>query len=242
VAGLLTVPIPADRRLGGLGLPVSVALGCLVVGELATATLAPLLHNRMGPWIVGRGLGLAAYLALTALVVVGTWFRHPWRIRRPLLHPAMQLRTHAALAVATLALVAGHTLALVLDPYAGVGWVGAMVPGAAHYRPVAIALGTLGLYTGIVVGASAALAGRVGRGSWHGVHRLAAVAFALVWVHAVLAGSDTLALRVMYLATGALVIGLTASSRLAGQEHPAGAAGVPAAAPRRVAGGPLPWR
>ncbi len=229
------------RPFRGLWLPVVVGLGGLAAGELVTAAATPLLHDRMWPWIVGRGLGVAAYLDLTALVVVGTWFRHPWRLRRPLLHPAAQLRTHAALAAAGLALVAGHAVALVLDPYAGVGWVGAIIPGQAHYRPLAVALGTLGLYAGLVVGGSAALAGRIGRGSWQRVHRLAAVGFALVWLHGVLAGSDTPALRPMYLLTGLLVIGLTASRWLAGRgdlpdPHPA-----PEAAGGPVVTGPVAW-
>ncbi|MHB8330559.1 MAG: hypothetical protein ACYDD6_13205, partial [Acidimicrobiales bacterium] len=90
----------------------------------------------MLPWIVGRGLGLAAYLDLTALVLLGIWFSHPRRFRRPLVHPAVQLRAHAVLSAGVLALVFGHVFALVADRFARVGVRGAFVPGMFGYRPV----------------------------------------------------------------------------------------------------------
>lgn len=177
---------------------------------------APARHDRMLPWIVGRGLGLAAYLALTALVLVGTWYSHPWRLRRPGLHPAVQLRAHAVLAAGTVLLVAGHVLALVLDRYAGVGVQGALVPGSSRYRPAAVALGTLALYLGLATGLSAALAGRlVTRHRWIFVHRFAVVVFGLTWFHGVLAGSDTPALRVVYASSGVAVVALTVTRLLA---------------------------
>ncbi len=167
-------------------------------------------QNRMLPWIVGRGLGLAAYLALAALVLTGTWFSHPWRLSRPVLHPALLLRVHAVLAAGTVALVGGHILAMVADRYAHVGIAGAVVPGASGYRPAAVALGVVAVYLGLAVGGAAALAGRilVGR-RWLGIHRLAAATFGLTWFHGVLAGSDTPALRLVYAVSGLAVLGAT---------------------------------
>ncbi|MHB8439801.1 MAG: hypothetical protein ACYDD4_11660 [Acidimicrobiales bacterium] len=171
---------------------------------------APARQDRMLPWIVGRGLGIAAFLVLTALVMLGIWFSHPWRFRRPVVHPAVQLRAHALLAAATLGLVGGHVVALIADRFAGVGVAGAFVPGASGYRPAAVALGTVALYLGLAAGGTAALAGRILiRHRWLAVHRYAALVFAVCWFHGVLAGSDTPALRVLYLATGIGVLVLT---------------------------------
>ncbi|HVC71527.1 MAG TPA: hypothetical protein VNC61_14830 [Acidimicrobiales bacterium] len=181
-------------------------------GFLLIYASSPSRHSRMLPWIVGRGLGLAGYLALTALVLLGTWFSHPWRFRRSILHPAVQLRVHAVLAAGTLVLVAGHVLAMVVDRYAHVGFTGALVPGTSGYRPTAVALGTVALYLGLAAGASAALAGRfLIRHRWLAVHRFAAAVFALAWFHGVLAGSDTPALRAVYALTGLAVLFLTAT-------------------------------
>ena len=205
-----------SHRLGlGVGLPALLALGGLLVGWALAIGAGPALHNRMLPWILGRGLGLGAYLDLTLLVLLGLWFRHPWRLRRPVLHPAVQIRAHALLAVACGALVLGHVLAMIADSYARVGWVGALLPGDSGYRTFAVALGTLSLYLGAVIGLSARLAGRLTGRLWLPVHRLALAAFALGWAHSVLTGSDVGALRPMFAVTGAAVALLAASRVLA---------------------------
>lgn len=196
---------------------VGVAAGAMVVGYIATEWASARLDARMLPWVVGRGLGVAGYLALTALTAVGLWLRHPWRLRWQRPSPLTQMWAHASLAAVTALLVAGHIVALCLDRFAGVGWHGAFVPGQSTYRPLAVGLGTVGLYLGVLVGFSVPLAGRVLGRSWLPLHRLASGAFAVVWLHGLLAGSDTARLRMMYAATGAVVCVLALSRRLARQ-------------------------
>jgi len=170
---------------------------------------APTLHSRYFPWLTGRALGIAAYIALTALVILGVWMRHPWRLRRPLVHSETRLRVHATLATATIALVAGHLVSLASDKYAGVGWIGAFVPFKATYRPTAVALGVIAMLFMVLLFATARSAGRLGARHWLAYHRLAVVNFALVWFHGVMAGTDTSALRLLYVATGGVVVFLT---------------------------------
>jgi DMSO/TMAO reductase YedYZ heme-binding membrane subunit len=129
--------------------------------------------------------------------------------------PAAHLRLHAALAATTVVLVAGHIVALVLDRYAGVGVMGAFVPGRSGYRAMAVGLGTVALYLGLIVGLTAALAGRLAGRAWLPIHRTAVVVLVLVWAHGVLAGSDTPALRVLYVATGGIVAALAITRRVA---------------------------
>ena len=132
---------------------------------------------------------------------------------------------HAGSAAATLVLVVGHMVALALDTYAGVGWTGTFVPGESAYRPLAVGLGTIGLYVGVLTGGSVLLAGRLLGRHWLPVHRLASAAFVLVWCHGVLAGSDTVQLRALYLVTGVGLAALAISRRamqapLAASEEP----------------------
>jgi hypothetical protein len=203
----------------------------LTAGGLALCTLAlslaggylfarlglPLARNRMFPWIAGRALGLGAYLALTAAVTVGLWVRHPWRFRFPLLHPETRVRVHASLAAATLVLVAGHVAALASDRYAGVGWLGALLPGPSHYRTWPVALGVVALYGMVAISGTAALAGRLLGHRWLAVHRLALPTYGLVWFHGVLAGTDAPRLRIAYLLTGLVPLVVYLSGRWARQ-------------------------
>jgi hypothetical protein len=200
-----------QRRSTGI---VAVA-ACAALTYAAVSVGLAHVSTRMLPWILGRGLGVAGYVALTALTAFGLWLRHPWRFvsTRPSAR-ALHL-THAALAPLTLLLIAGHIAALSLDRYAGVGWTGAFVPGQASFRTTAVALGTVSLYVGLIVGLSAALAGWIGR-AWLPIHRGAIAVFALTWLHGVFAGSDEKSLRGIY-AVSALLILLLVVSRLFAQ-------------------------
>ncbi|MHB1783462.1 MAG: hypothetical protein ACYCTE_12410 [Acidimicrobiales bacterium] len=217
------------ERTGALAATTATVVAAMVAafgaGYLVVDAAAPTVHSRYLPWITGRALGLAAYVALWALVLLGLAMRHPARglLRHP--HPEARLRAHAALAAATVLLVAGHLSSLALDSYAGVGWWGALVPGMSHYRRIAVGLGVGAFLAMLVVGTSAALAGRRGTRHWLGVHQISLLVFLAVWVHGVFAGSDTPALGPVYLVTGALVAVVAATRHLGGHvtwRRPAG--------------------
>ena len=189
---------------------------CLSVpsGYLVMRFALPVVHDRYLPWIVGRACGLAAYLALFALVVFGMWLRHPWRHRFRWPHAEEQFRLHAAMGVAVVALVGAHILALVLDRYAGVSWLAIVVPRKASYRPTAVSLGVFALYGLIAVSLTARVGGRAIGRQWRRVHMLALPTFALAWFHGVTAGTDTPRLRMFYLLTGLVVVAVATTRTL----------------------------
>jgi hypothetical protein len=193
----------------------AILLSAAVTGVLAGGAVRLVHGNRMAPWILGRASGLCAYLLLVALVLFGLVLSHParTRLRRP--STATRIRIHIALALFTLLATALHVVVLATDRWAGVGWSGALVPLGAAYRPAPVTLGLIGAWVGLLAGLSAALAGRLPRRLWWPMHKVAAVSLALIWTHGVLAGSDTPALLVMYVVTGAAVMGVAASRYLA---------------------------
>ncbi len=203
-----------DRR--GIASGLVTALAALVLPLAAgfgfARLFAPTLHSRYFPWITGRALGIAGFISLSALVALGVWMRHPWRFRQPLIHAETRLRLHSTLAIATVALIAGHLVSLASDRYAGVGWVGAFVPGLSQYRTLAVALGVIALFFMMLLTLTAWAAGRRGTRHWSSIHRFALLTYILVWFHGVLAGTDTGALRGLYVAT-AVGIGVLALTR-----------------------------
>jgi len=212
------VPLGRGRDVARTaGVLVLVLGGSLLVGQLLGAHGRTLVHDKMLPWILGRSLGLAAYLALAAMVVLGLWLRHPWRsrFRRPSA-PGI-LWAHVTLAAATVTLLVGHLCALALDRYAGVGWTGVFVPWGAHYRPTPTALGTLAAYGLLLVVGTAALAGSIGRRVWFPVHAVSVLVFCTVLAHGVLAGSDAYALRWVYVVTGGVVLVLQVTRWIGGR-------------------------
>jgi hypothetical protein len=171
--------------------------------------------NRNASWIVGRASGTTAYLLLVGVVALGLVLAHPWRarLRRPA--TVTRIRAHAALAAFTLAFTVLHVVVLATDPYAGVGWRGALLPLGAGYRPVPVTLGVVGLYAGLLAGLTAAAAGRLATRLWWPLHKASALALVLVWAHGVFAGSDTPALLGLYVGGGVIVLGLALSRYLA---------------------------
>lgn len=174
------------------------------------------------PWTLGRAAGLSAYALLLLLVCAGLLLAHPAsrRLRWPT--PVARIRLHISLAVFTLAFTVLHVVVLATDPWAHVGWAGALLPMASRYRPVGVTLGVLAVWSGLLTGLTAALAGRALGRVWWPVHKLAALAFLLVWVHGMTAGSDAQQLRGFYLATGAVVLVLALSRYHALAEEPVG--------------------
>lgn len=159
-------------------------------------------------WVLGRASGLTSYVLLVALVCTGLVLAHPWarHLRGP--SPVARLRLHAGLATFTLAFTVLHVAVLATDPWAQVGWRGAVLPMASTYRPVAVTLGVIALWAGLVTGVTARFAGRIAPRAWWPIHKVAATVLALIWGHSVLAGSDLPVLRGFYLASGCAVVGL----------------------------------
>jgi predicted ferric reductase len=219
------------------------ALGLLIV--VATDQVVPATSDYQAQvrlWLAGRATGIVSYLLLTVLVVLGLVLSHPtnqstWKLSKRL------LPWHESLFVFVVAFLAAHVVSLVLDPYAGVGVQGALVPGLSAYRSAPVALGTLGLYAALVSGISARWTKLLPAGLWLKLHRLALVAWLMGWLHGLTAGTDALPLLGMYTTTGVVVIGAgayrywvskkarpTLAMSLAGATSPAGADAPTAAA------------
>lgn len=201
---------PQERFFAGLATAVLV-VACGAAGYGLGLGVAPSESSRMFPWIVARATGIGAFLALTGLVLMGMLFRRPVRSEAKIQRETL-LRFHVYLWPALWGLVLAHLGSLLADRYAGVGWKALAIPDTASYRPGPVTFGLIALYLLLVVTVSAALAGRAVVGSrWAPLHRLAYPAFGLVWIHGVLAGSDTTTLRWLYVLT-AVVVGAGAAS------------------------------
>jgi hypothetical protein len=193
----------------------SITASIVATAWVASGIVDTLHRSRMAPWVLGRASGITSYLLLLSLVVMGLLMSHPagGHLGQP--SRRLQLKIHVALAVFTLVFTTLHVVTLATDPFAHVGWPGAFLPMRSGYRPVAVTLGIIALWSGLVTGVTAALAGRLASRVWWPVHKVAAAAFLLVWAHAVQAGSDTRALSGFYLATGATVLVIALSRYIA---------------------------
>jgi hypothetical protein len=174
----------------------------------ATAQVVPAAspyQAQMRVWLAARASGIVTYLLLTILVAFGMMLSHPanqstWKQSRRV----FPWHEHLFVFVAAFALV--HVVAIVLDPYAGVGITGAIVPGLSSYRSAPVALGSLSLYAALATALTARWTRLLPTGLWLRLHRLAALAWLFAWLHGMLAGTDTAVLLPMYLVTGLAVV------------------------------------
>jgi DMSO/TMAO reductase YedYZ heme-binding membrane subunit len=195
----------------------------LVITNVVLPPESPRLDD-VRPWLVARATGVTAYLLLAAQVAAGLVMSHPtnlstWKLSKRI------FPWHEHLAVFAISFLLLHVALLAIDRYADVGVLGALVPGFSGYRPPAVGVGTIALYSLLITAASARWTNLLPKGAWLKVHRLSAVAFALAWAHAMLAGTDSGALQVLYLATGLPIVALVAHRwwvvRVRPARHPA---------------------
>ncbi|QSO50236.1 hypothetical protein JZ785_14800 [Alicyclobacillus curvatus] len=162
--------------------------------------------NRMTPWLIARAGGVTALVLLTLLVSLGLVLssvpnKQTWRLSRYLL-PA-----HRYLALFMLFFLGLHIVTIVLDPFAKVGILGALVPGLSSYRTVQVAIGTLSFFALLLVAVTARYPTLLPNNRWLTVHRISLYTFIAAWTHGALTGADTPGIKWLYLVTGAFVIG-----------------------------------
>ena len=120
--------------------------------------------------------------------------------------PVTHFPDHDHIWVFVLAFLLVHVVSIVLDPYAKVTLPGALIPGLSEYRSVPVAIGTMALYAFLLTALTARYTKLLPAGIWLKIHRLALLVWVLAWLHGVLAGTDSDALGVFYIATGLAVV------------------------------------
>ena len=139
-------------------------------------------------WVLARVAGLSSYAALAIALVTGITLRTSvldW------LGSNRALRgLHEYTTVLWIPLAALHLVSLLLDSTARIGWLDLVVPFHASYGTLAIGLGALSVDVLIAVTVTSLVRRRLDKQLWLWIHRTSYVAFALIFLHAVLSGTD----------------------------------------------------
>lgn len=139
-------------------------------------------------WHLVRSSGIVAYILLLASTVWGlfisTQFVKDWS-------PGLvSMTVHST--ISWLALILGliHALLLLLDDYFVYTLDDLFVPFTGPYRPEAVGLGTLAFWLMVAVTLSFPLKKRLGHKTWKRLHYTSFVAFGLVSLHGLFAGTE----------------------------------------------------
>jgi Ferric reductase like transmembrane component len=139
-------------------------------------------------WYLTRGTGAVTLILLSASTILGIVDQRRWRSSR---WPRFTLDAlHQTVSLLVMAFLAIHILTSVLDSFAPISLLNAIVPFTGSYRPIWLGLGTLSFDLLLAVTITSLLRRRLGHRSWRLVHWLAYAAWPVAVVHGLGTGSD----------------------------------------------------
>jgi predicted ferric reductase len=140
-------------------------------------------------WYAARATGLVALLLLTATMVWG--MLGPARTA-PSRSPRFMLALmHRNLSLLTVAFLAVHIGSSVIDRYAGIGWLDAVIPFVSVYKPLWMGIGAAAFDLLLALVVTSLLRARISARLWRGLHWFAYLCWPVALVHAVGIGTDS---------------------------------------------------
>jgi sulfoxide reductase heme-binding subunit YedZ len=139
-------------------------------------------------WYLTRSTGAVALLLLTVAIVLGVIDVKRWSTAR---WPRFVIDSlHRNVALLALVFLLLHILTSVLDSFASISIVDAVVPFVGSYRPFWLGLGAVAFDLIVAVILTSVLRARMGFGTWRAVHWLTYASWPIALVHGLGTGSD----------------------------------------------------
>jgi methionine sulfoxide reductase heme-binding subunit len=139
-------------------------------------------------WFATRGFGVVALLLLTSIVVLGVAGATRWRSTR---WPRFVVAgLHRNLTLLALVFIALHVITTVVDGYAPISLLSAVLPFSSPYRPLWLGLGALAFDLLLALTVTSLLRARIGYGRWRALHWLAYASWPIALVHGLGTGTD----------------------------------------------------
>ena len=140
-------------------------------------------------WYLARGTGVVALLLLTASVVIGVLGALRFSARR---WPRFAVDTlHRDVSLLVIVILIVHIATSVLDSFAPIAWIDAVIPFTSSYRPLWLGLGALSFDLLLAIVVTSLVRRRLGYQRWRAVHWLAYASWPVAVLHGLGTGSDT---------------------------------------------------
>jgi methionine sulfoxide reductase heme-binding subunit len=159
-----------------------IALGAGHVLAATSSSPSPL-------WYTTRATGVVALVLLTLTVALGV--AGTGRLETQAVPRVVRSGLHRNASLLAVAFVATHVLTSVLDPFAGIGFVSAVIPFTSPYRPLWVSLGAIALDMLLALVISSLLRTRLPYQAWRAVHWLAYACWPVALWHGLGAGTDS---------------------------------------------------
>lgn len=159
-------------------------------------------------WYLTRSTGAVALLLLTGAVALGVLDVRRFSTPR---WPRFVLDTlHRNVSLLAMAFVGVHVVTSVLDSFAPISIVDAVIPFTGSYRPFWLGLGALSFDLLLAVTITSLLRRRFGYGAWRAVHWLTYASWPIALLHGFGTGSDVKSTWLLGLSVLCLLVVLAA--------------------------------
>ena len=139
-------------------------------------------------WYVTRGTGVVSLILLSFSLVLGILEVRRWE--RPGWPRFLTAGLHRNVSLLSTAFIGAHIATSVLDRFAPIHWIDAVVPFLSGYRPLWLGLGTVSVDLTIALIVTSLLRAHLGYRAWRAVHWLAYASWPVALVHSIGTGSD----------------------------------------------------
>jgi len=144
--------------------------------------------NAHALWYLTRGTGLVALVLVTLSVIIG--IASALRAGGTRTPRFVVSGLHRNVSLLLVAFIVIHVVTSILDAYAPIRLVDAVIPFGSAYRPIWLGLGALAFDLILALVITSLVRVRIGLKTWRGIHWFAYACFPIVVVHALGTGSD----------------------------------------------------
>jgi methionine sulfoxide reductase heme-binding subunit len=158
-------------------------------------------------WYLARGTGVVSLFLFTAVMVLGLAGQQRFSAGGRM--PRFAVDTlHREISLLAVAVLVVHIVTSVLDGFAPISLLDAVIPFGSPYRPLWLGFGALALDLMLAVVLTSLLRRRLGFGAWRAIHWLAYLSWPVAVLHGLGTGTDTRAWWMLAL-TAACVTAVT---------------------------------
>jgi predicted ferric reductase len=200
---------PAHSILAALSTQITALLPAGFQTEITQQTRVmglPLTGKTSAYWYMSRAGGMVGYILMWLAVVWGLILST--KVTNKMISMPVAYGTHEFLSILSILFATMHAVVLLGDQYIKFNVIHLLLPFSAPYEPLAVGLGTLGLYFSMALTASFYVRKQIGQKVWRWLHYLTFGAYLLVLAHSIMAGTDSKAFAsiLMYWGSGAVVM------------------------------------
>jgi len=165
------------------------------------------------PWYFSRSSGIVSYLLLFLLIVSGIGIKTSLSFR--LMDPTTAWVSHRLIAITLTFAITIHLISLLFDEFLKFTIIDLLVPFASSHEPLYVGLGVIGFYAFLAIIISSFFFIHKTPKIWRILHYLTYPVFILIFLHGILAGTDTSTniMQNIYWSTG-IIVGILVMYRL----------------------------